>query len=288
MGSAEEGVKQLENSGKKNSININFWSGFPADIPDPYAQMPRGRKVSPRHRGRRKTHFLVRTSTIFGADVHDPKGCRKVDILFWCSSSAVLSYYYISIKYGQFNSGCLLAFHLCLHLLLVHLAHLSVLGRPPPHHLEDRDRPPQFCGVHHCAMFLLALHLALHLSHLHHGFHLQPAWLPQSHLEPPLHQLHVVQHRLNIILEIFNINNYHRRHTSFFKHIMFNIVYFNYINYINYILASYLDIKNSIRPTTTVIQIILFSYTTTFNSSISYILLLISDLNSMQLIKSIH
>ena len=24
-----------------------------------------------------KTHFLVRTSTIFGADVHDPKGCRK-------------------------------------------------------------------------------------------------------------------------------------------------------------------------------------------------------------------
>ena len=39
--------------------------------------MPRGQKVSPHHRGRRKTHFLVRTSTIFGADVHDPKGCRK-------------------------------------------------------------------------------------------------------------------------------------------------------------------------------------------------------------------
>ena len=39
--------------------------------------MPRGQKVSPHHRGRRKTHFLVRTSTIFGADVHDPKGCWK-------------------------------------------------------------------------------------------------------------------------------------------------------------------------------------------------------------------
>ena len=39
--------------------------------------MPRGQKVSPHHLGRRKTHFLVRTSTIFGADVHDPKGCRK-------------------------------------------------------------------------------------------------------------------------------------------------------------------------------------------------------------------
>ena len=28
-------------------------------------------------RGRRKTHLLVRTSTIFSANVHDPKGCRK-------------------------------------------------------------------------------------------------------------------------------------------------------------------------------------------------------------------
>ena len=36
-----------------------------------------GSKVSPHHRGRRETHFLVRTSMIFGADVHDPKGCRK-------------------------------------------------------------------------------------------------------------------------------------------------------------------------------------------------------------------
>ena len=27
--------------------------------------------------GPEETHFLVRTSTIFGADVHDPKGCRK-------------------------------------------------------------------------------------------------------------------------------------------------------------------------------------------------------------------
>ena len=33
---------------------------------DPYARMPRGQKVSPRHRGRRETHFA--------ADVHD----------FWC------------------------------------------------------------------------------------------------------------------------------------------------------------------------------------------------------------
>ena len=55
-----------------------FRSGLPADIPDPYARMPQGQKGSPHHRGRRKTHFLVRTSTIFGADVHDPKGCRKL------------------------------------------------------------------------------------------------------------------------------------------------------------------------------------------------------------------
>ena len=56
-----------------------LWSGFPADIPDPYAQMPRGQKVSPHHgdRGRRKAHFLMRTSTIFGEDIYDPKDCRK-------------------------------------------------------------------------------------------------------------------------------------------------------------------------------------------------------------------
>ena len=62
---------------EKTAQTQTFWSGFPADIPDPYARMPRGQKVSPHHRGRRKMHSLVRTSTIFGADVHDPKGCRK-------------------------------------------------------------------------------------------------------------------------------------------------------------------------------------------------------------------
>ena len=40
-------------------------------IPYPYAWIPSGQKLSPRHRGRRKTHFLVQTSTVFGADVHD-------------------------------------------------------------------------------------------------------------------------------------------------------------------------------------------------------------------------
>ena len=66
----------LQSSGKKKQHKHKlFWPGFPADIPDPYARMPRGQKVSPHHRGRRKMHFLVRTSTIFGADVHDPKGC---------------------------------------------------------------------------------------------------------------------------------------------------------------------------------------------------------------------
>ena len=40
--------------------------------------MPRGQKVSPHHWGRRKTHFLVRTSTIFSANVHDPGHLRPV------------------------------------------------------------------------------------------------------------------------------------------------------------------------------------------------------------------
>ena len=61
---------------EKNHINISFWSGFPPDIPDPYTRMPRGQKVSSRHWGHRKMYLLVRTSTIFGADVHD-LGSRK-------------------------------------------------------------------------------------------------------------------------------------------------------------------------------------------------------------------
>ena len=34
-------------------------------------------RISPHLRRRRKTHFLVKTSTIFDADIHDPKGSRR-------------------------------------------------------------------------------------------------------------------------------------------------------------------------------------------------------------------
>ena len=47
------------------------------DFPEPYARMPWGQKVSPHHSARRKSHFSVRMSIIFGADIHDPKGFRK-------------------------------------------------------------------------------------------------------------------------------------------------------------------------------------------------------------------
>ena len=57
-------------------------SGFLADIPDAYARpaawMSRGQKVSPHRRDRRRTNLSVRTSTIFGADVHDPNRVGKV------------------------------------------------------------------------------------------------------------------------------------------------------------------------------------------------------------------
>ena len=44
---------------------------------DPYARKPWGQKVSPHHWDHKKMQFLVRTSMTFGADVHEPKGCRK-------------------------------------------------------------------------------------------------------------------------------------------------------------------------------------------------------------------
>ena len=63
---------------RKNNININFLVRISRGHSWPfYARMPRGQKVSPHHPGCRKMHFLVRTSTVFGVDVHDPKGSQK-------------------------------------------------------------------------------------------------------------------------------------------------------------------------------------------------------------------
>ena len=70
------GTQWIHTSGKKNSINMNFLLRISRGHSWPL-RPPRGQKVSPHHQGHRKTHFLVRTSTIFGPDVHDPKGCRK-------------------------------------------------------------------------------------------------------------------------------------------------------------------------------------------------------------------
>ena len=68
-------LRNDQNWGKRKQHKHKlFWSRFPADIPDPYIWVPWGLKFSPHHRGRSKTQFLVRTSTIVGADVHDPKG----------------------------------------------------------------------------------------------------------------------------------------------------------------------------------------------------------------------
>ena len=74
------------------------------------------------------------------------------------------------------------AFHLCLHLLWVHLSFLSVLAIPPLHLLEDRDRPSQPQRAHHCRMFSFILHISTHLLQVHPRYHLQQQHLP--HLEP--------------------------------------------------------------------------------------------------------
>ena len=58
------------------------------DIPDPYARMPWGQKVSPHHRGRRKTHFLVRTPrfsarTSMTRRVVEKLCQKKFALIFW-------------------------------------------------------------------------------------------------------------------------------------------------------------------------------------------------------------
>ena len=51
-----QGVSTRGLSGKKNQHKHKLW--ISRGHPDPYARMPRGQKVSPHHRGRRKTHFF--------------------------------------------------------------------------------------------------------------------------------------------------------------------------------------------------------------------------------------
>ena len=68
-------------SGQKNNINIIKLLG--PDFLWTFLTLTPGcpgvidKKFLPVSGGRRKTHFSVRMSTIFGADVHDPKGSRK-------------------------------------------------------------------------------------------------------------------------------------------------------------------------------------------------------------------
>ena len=62
--------RKIREQHKHKLSGLNFLRTFLTLTPG----CPGVQKVSPHHRGRRKTHFLVRTSTIFGADVHDPKG----------------------------------------------------------------------------------------------------------------------------------------------------------------------------------------------------------------------
>ena len=62
---------------EKNSININFLVRIFRGHSWPLRPDAQGSKSFSPPRGHRKTQFLVRTSTIFGADIHNPKGCRK-------------------------------------------------------------------------------------------------------------------------------------------------------------------------------------------------------------------
>ena len=72
-----EGIPELVQGRKKQHKHRLFGPDFLRIFLTLTPGCPGGQKVSPHHRGRRKTHFLVRTSTIFSADVHDPKGRGK-------------------------------------------------------------------------------------------------------------------------------------------------------------------------------------------------------------------
>ena len=85
----KQGISKKQGKEDQGWVNSKtFWSGFPKDILDPYARMPRGEKVSPHH-----THIC------FGADVHDPKGCRKT----FCKKSSRLFFAPVFVETSFFK-----------------------------------------------------------------------------------------------------------------------------------------------------------------------------------------
>ena len=77
-------IRYLENclawsefQGRNNSININFLVRISRGHSWPLRPDAQGSKSFSPPPGPQENALLVRTSTIFGADVHDPKGCWK-------------------------------------------------------------------------------------------------------------------------------------------------------------------------------------------------------------------
>ena len=78
VGPNQTRLEMRVNQERKNSININFLARISCGHSWPLTpECPGVKKFLPTTGGRRITHFWVRTSTIFGADVHDPKGGWK-------------------------------------------------------------------------------------------------------------------------------------------------------------------------------------------------------------------
>ena len=81
--------KLIESGKKKQHKHKLFGPDFPRTFLTLTPGGPWVKKFLPITGAAEKTHFLVRTSTIFGADVHDPKGFlknfvqKKFALIFW-------------------------------------------------------------------------------------------------------------------------------------------------------------------------------------------------------------
>ena len=90
---------------QETTYELNCLARIPVDIMTLMPGCPGVKEFLPIHRRRRKSHFLVWASTIFGADVHDPKGSRKtvypkkeLALLFGGPSLAILRTWYRAQK----------------------------------------------------------------------------------------------------------------------------------------------------------------------------------------------
>ena len=224
-----------------------FCSGFPADIPDPYARTTLGQKVSPHHRGHRKTQFLVRTSTIWRGRPWPEgfsKNCvqKKSALIFWPLIKALLlkqrpsMFPYArprSLRYGQrlfaweFFCGCS---------LFGAYVSFSFVWRFFPYICLCSDACVPHAGLQFCFLLFSSL---LFLSFAPLSSSCTPPFPPHCGRPPLLPSVSSVHFSCHLFLHFCSLFKFLFSLLSLFLSLFFSMFFFSILYYYIFLLCSH-------------------------------------------------